>query len=51
MIGTRGFPYPGRPPAQVLVGEPIVVTPARPTLSVAKELTQQIERAIAEQAA
>ncbi len=51
MIGTRGFPYPGRPAARVLVGEPIVVAPARPTVALAKELTQRVERAIAEQAA
>jgi hypothetical protein len=51
MIGTRGFPHPGRAPAVVLVGEPILVAASRPTVAIAKELTQRVERAIAEQAA
>jgi 1-acyl-sn-glycerol-3-phosphate acyltransferase len=51
MIGTRGFPHPGRVPAVVLVGEPILVAASRPTVAIAKELTQRVERAIAEQAA
>ncbi len=46
MIGTRGFPHPGRPPAHVIVGEPIVVTPAKPTVAAAKALTRDVERAI-----
>lgn len=48
LVGTRGFPRPGRPPAQVIVGEPILVDPARPTLVAAKELTQRVERRLVE---
>jgi 1-acyl-sn-glycerol-3-phosphate acyltransferase len=44
LIGTRGFPRPGRPPTRVLVGEPIHVEPAKPTLVAAKALTQRVER-------
>ncbi len=51
LVGTRGFPRPGRSPTHMTVGEPIVVTPTRPTVSAAKTLTQQVERTIAEQAA
>lgn len=43
LIGTRGFPRPGRPPTRVL-GEPIQVEPAKPTLVAAKALTQRVER-------
>jgi 1-acyl-sn-glycerol-3-phosphate acyltransferase len=50
LVGTRGLPQPGRPPARVLVGEPIRVEPARPTLSAAKELTQRVERELVEAA-
>jgi len=46
LAGTRGFPHPGRPPAHVVVTEPIVVAPAKPTVAAAKELTRQIERTI-----
>ncbi len=48
LIGTRGFPRPGRPPAQVIVGEPIHVEPAKPTLVAAKQLTQRVERQLVE---
>lgn len=48
LIGTRGFPRPGRPPAQVIVGEPILVEPAKPTLVAAKQLTQRVERRLVE---
>lgn len=48
LVGTRGFPRPGRPPTQVIVGEPIVVPPAKPTLVAAKELTQRVERLLVE---
>ncbi|MDQ2984457.1 MAG: 1-acyl-sn-glycerol-3-phosphate acyltransferase [Actinomycetota bacterium] len=51
LVGTRGFPHPGRPPAHLIVGEPILVEPTRPTVAAAKELTQNVEHAIAEQAA
>ena len=48
LVGTRGFPRPGRPPAQVIVGEPIHVEPAKPTLVAAKQLTQRVERQLVE---
>lgn len=47
LIGTRGFPRPGRPPTRVLVCDPIHVEPTKPTLVRAKELTQRIERELA----
>lgn len=43
LVGTRGFPRPGRPPTRVQVREPIHVEPAKPTLVAAKALTQRIE--------
>jgi 1-acyl-sn-glycerol-3-phosphate acyltransferase len=46
LVGTRGFPRPGRPPTRVLVGEPIHVEPAKPTLVAAKALTQRIEHVL-----
>jgi 1-acyl-sn-glycerol-3-phosphate acyltransferase len=46
LIGTRGFPRPGRRPTRVLVGEPIHVEPAKPTLVAAKALTQRVERVL-----
>jgi 1-acyl-sn-glycerol-3-phosphate acyltransferase len=51
MVGTRGLPRPGRPPARVLVGEPIVVGQAKPTVAAAKELTRRVERTIMDLAA
>ena len=48
LVGTRGFPRPGRPPAQVIVGEPISVEPGKPTLVAAKELTKCVERQLVE---
>jgi 1-acyl-sn-glycerol-3-phosphate acyltransferase len=48
LVGTRGFPRPGRPPARVIVGEPISVEPAKPTLVAAKELTKRVERQLVE---
>jgi 1-acyl-sn-glycerol-3-phosphate acyltransferase len=48
LVGTRGFPRPGRPHAQVLVDEPISVQPAKPTLVAAKELTRRLERKLVE---
>ncbi len=51
LVGTRGFPHPGRPPVQVIVGEPIAVTPATPTIEAAKELIERVERTIMERAA
>ncbi|MEP6976841.1 MAG: lysophospholipid acyltransferase family protein [Thermoleophilia bacterium] len=48
MLGTRGFPHPGRPPAHVIVGEPIVVASAKPTVAAAKSLTNEIEQTIME---
>jgi len=46
LVGTRGFPLPGRRVASVHVGEPIVVEPAKPTVASARELTARIEQAI-----
>jgi len=46
LVGTRGFPRPGRRATSVYVGEPIVVAPARPTVATARELTARIEQAI-----
>jgi len=48
LVGTRGLPRPGRPPAQVIVGEPIPVEAAKPTLVAAKELTKCVERQLVE---
>lgn len=48
LVGTRGFPRPGRPPAQVIVGAPISVEPGKPTLVAAKELTKCVERQLVE---
>lgn len=50
LVGTRGFPHPRRPPAHVVVAEPIVVRPQKPTVVAARELTRRLERAIDEQA-
>ncbi len=47
LVGTRGFPRPGRPPVEIVVEEPIAVEPAKPTVSAAKELTVRLERTIA----
>lgn len=47
LLGTRGFPRPGRRTTTVHVGEPIVVEPAKPTVAAARELTERLERAIA----
>jgi 1-acyl-sn-glycerol-3-phosphate acyltransferase len=47
LVGTRGFPRPGRRATSVHVGEPIVVEPAKTTVAAARELTTRIERAIA----
>ena len=47
MIGTRGFPHPGRPPTQIVVQEPIAVAPAKPTVAAARELTRRLEQTIA----
>lgn len=51
MIGTRGFPRPGRAPAQVIVREPIVVAKSSPTPEAATDLTEQLERTIMDGAA
>lgn len=50
LVGTRGFPHPGRAPAHVIVAEPIVVAPGKPTVAAARELTRRVERAIDGQA-
>ena len=46
LVGTRGFPHPGRRPTAVHVGEPIVVEPAKPTVAAARELTARIAQAL-----
>lgn len=46
LVGTRGFPWPGRRSTEVHVGEPIVVEPAKPTVARARELTARLERAL-----
>ncbi len=46
LVGTRGFPRPGRRRTSVQVREPIVVRPAKPTVAAARELTARIAQAI-----
>lgn len=46
LVGTRGFPRPGRRPTEVHVGEPILVEPAKPTVAAARELTARVALAI-----
>ncbi|MGI9112132.1 MAG: lysophospholipid acyltransferase family protein [Gaiellaceae bacterium] len=46
LVGTRGFPLPGRRRTEVHVGEPIVVEPAKPTVAAARELTNRLARAL-----
>ena len=46
LVGTRGFPHPGRRSTEVHVGEPIVVEPAKPTVARARELTARLEQAL-----
>src|SRR6266516_695880 len=43
ILGSRGFPPPGRHRVVVAVGEPIVVAAERPTVAVAKTLTERLE--------
>lgn len=45
LTGTRRVPLPTR--VRILVGEPIVVPVARPTVAAAKGLTEQLEQAVA----
>jgi 1-acyl-sn-glycerol-3-phosphate acyltransferase len=44
MTGTRGLPLRKR--VRIVVGAPIVVVPARPTVAAAKSLTSAIEQAV-----
>ncbi|MCP9486832.1 MAG: 1-acyl-sn-glycerol-3-phosphate acyltransferase [Gaiellaceae bacterium MAG52_C11] len=46
LVGTRGFPRPGRHRTEVRVGEPIHVEPAKPTVAAARELTNRLARAL-----
>ena len=46
LVGTRGFPGLRRRSTKVLVGEPIVVEPAKPTVAAARALTARIEQGI-----
>jgi len=46
LVGTRGFPRPGRRRTEVQVGEPIVVEPAKPTVAAARELTNRLALAL-----
>ena len=45
LIGTRRLPLPSR--VRIVVGEPIVVPVARPTVAAAKGLTERLEQAVA----
>lgn len=45
LSGTRRLPLPTR--IRIVVGEPIVVPVARPTVAAAKVLTEQVEQAVA----
>jgi 1-acyl-sn-glycerol-3-phosphate acyltransferase len=47
LVGTRGFPRPGRRRTEVHIGEPILVEPAKPTVAAARELTTSVARALA----
>jgi 1-acyl-sn-glycerol-3-phosphate acyltransferase len=54
VLGTAAAVSPGRlgfPRLAVLVGDPIVVEAARPTVSAAKALTERLQRAVAALAA
>jgi 1-acyl-sn-glycerol-3-phosphate acyltransferase len=44
LSGTRRVPLPTR--IRIVVGEPIVVEPGRPTIAAAKSLTEQVEHAV-----
>lgn len=44
MTGTRALPFRAR--VRIVVGEPIVVTPTRPSVAAAKTLTEQVETAV-----
>ncbi len=46
LVGTRGFPGLKRRSTIVVVGEPIVVEPGKPTVAAARALTVRIEQAI-----
>ena len=46
LVGTRGFPRPGRRRTEVHVGEPILVEPAKPTVAAARELTNRLALAL-----
>lgn len=45
LSGTKRLPR--RSPVRIVVGEPIVVSVARPTIAAAKALTEQVEQAVA----
>ncbi len=47
LVGTRGFPRPGKRQTSIHIGEPILVEPAKPTVAAARALTERIEQAIA----
>ncbi|MFN2628527.1 MAG: lysophospholipid acyltransferase family protein [Gaiellaceae bacterium] len=42
LVGTRGFPHPGRRGTRIVVGEPIAVERERPTVAAARELTERL---------
>ena len=42
LVGSRGFPRPGRRSTEVHVCEPILVEPAKPTVAAARELTNRL---------
>ena len=43
-LGTRPLPWPTR--IRIVVGEPITVEPARPTIATARALTERLEQAV-----
>jgi len=42
--GTRRLPWPTR--IRIVVGEPLTVEPARPTIATARALTERLEQAV-----
>jgi len=51
LVGTRGILRPGFPKVRIVVGEPIQVQRARPTVAEARQLMERVERQILDLAA